>query len=383
MDSERVFVLDRTREGSAVLALDLRTGREHWCSEGSGLPLAPKADSDWRPALADGNRLVYRSDSGLACLDTRTGGALWRASVTAESDVYHDVVVVQVDWTISLLSAENGRLLKKKDLKKALTARHPQNKFTTGSAISETHIFVCDQLGTLWALDRERLDPVWSHCPAGTVGGLNSPQIVRGRLYANTVSWERGVPNHLYCWGPAKAGESPGASAPDVIETEGELPFVIVESLNRRQVTRKAPFHEAGGPFTVYRCRLDDGGAEFLFADRVGRGGGLLHGAAEALWVSSVEQGEALLRAFRASMPPDRRMKKPAPPLRVNPPTLFKGVDLLGPGGKQCRLWTSLDGEAELVVEWDAKTKKGLVREKDDIFREGVLKLIADLLVRR
>ncbi len=379
-----IFLLDRTRpEEPGVLSLDPRTGQERWRTSGSRLPSPPRADGDWRGALAESNRLVYRTEEGLACVDARNGRGLWKAETVRESTVYRDVIVATHERTVWVLSAETGRLLRKKDLTKALSARHPGNRLTIGCAISETHVFVCDELGTLWALDRESLEPVWSHCPAGTVGGLNSPQIIRGRLYANTVSWERGVPNHLYCWGPAKEGESPGPNDIDVAETEGELPFVIVEVYPRQQLTKRAPFHETGGPFTVFRCRLEAGGAEFFFADRVAGGGGLLQGAAAALWVTTVKEGDGLLRAFRRSMPvKKRRMKGVGKGVRVKAPKALRGVDLHGPGVRQRRKWNSEDSDAELIVEWDTKAKRGVIRETEELFREGVLELMAGLLVR-
>jgi hypothetical protein len=156
-----------------------------------------------------------------------------------------------------------------------------------------------------------------------------------------------------------------------------------MEVLTQRQLTKRPPFHEAGGPFTVYRCRLEAGGAEFFFADRVARGGGLLQGAAEALWVTTVKEGEAVLKAFRDAMPVSRRAKKRAKPVRVSPPTELKGVDLAGPGTLQRRKWNSLQNEAELLVEWDAAKTKGTFVEKDDLFREGVLNMIAGLLIRK
>jgi outer membrane protein assembly factor BamB len=382
---ESLFLFDDTDpDKPALLAVDPCTGQERWRSEGPALATAPRADGDWRAALAEGNRLIYRTEEGLACLDARTGQGLWKAATVRESTVYRDVIVATHERTVWMLSSETGRLRRKKDLTKALSTRHPGNQLTIGCAISETHVFVCDELGTLWALDRETLEPTWSHCPAGTVGGLNSPQIIRGRLYANTVSWERGVPNHLYCWGPAKEGEPPGPSDLDAIDTEGDLPFAIVEVLPRRQLAKRPPFQEAGGPFTVYRCRLEESGAEFFFADRVAGGAGLLRGAAAALWAAGVEEGEALLRAFQTAMPlKKRRVKRVGRGVGLKAPAHFRGVDLHGPGVRQRRKWNSPDNEAELIVEWDMKAMRGMIRETDELFREGVLALIAGLVSRR
>lgn len=384
MTSRSLFLLDCSQpDRAALLSVDPRTGDDQWRREGSNLRAMPRIDGTWQAALATGDRLVYRTEVGAACVDAHTGRDLWSVTTPRFCSVYGDVVVATEERAVWLLSSETGHTLRKRDLARVLTACHPSNRLTGGAAVSDTHVFVCDELGTLWALDVESLEPAWSHCPAGTVGGLNSPKILGGRLYANTVSWERGVSNHLYCWGPANEGESPGPSDTEASNGEGNLLFAIVETLSRRQVTKRAPFHETGGPFTVYRCRLEEGGAEFFFADRVVRGGGLLQGVAAALWVTGVREGEALLRAFQAAMPLQRRrVKGTGKGVRVKAPTILRGVDLHGPGVRRRRKWNSPDNEAELIVEWDTKAKRGMIRETDTQFREAVLGLIAGLLRR-
>ncbi len=384
------LILDKSqsRRSPYLVLLGVRDGVERWSCELKAVGLTSPI---WSLSVGatDSEFVVNVGEDGLAAFDAASGKLLWQVKKTfpglsqmgprGRTGVFEDRVVMVSDTLVTVLDARQGTAVVKKDLGKVLRARHKANHFTSAPVISNTHVFVGDVLGTLWALDAKTLEPVWDDRAEGTVGNLRVPSVFNGRLYIRDYTDEPRVPMHLYCWEPVASGEAAPAKSPlPKFETEGELPFEIEEVVPQRKLTKRAPYHEAGGPWTVYSCRLE-GGASFCFADRVSTKTYPIRGTEAALWVESTAAGEALLSAFKDSMP--HRKAKAGRAQRVKAPTVFKAIDLWSQGSRQRRKWIAQPEACELVVEWDSTTKQGRILEKDSNFRAAVLELIAGLVI--
>lgn len=384
---ESIVVLDTQRDDRMfLLALALRTGEEKWHLDLHKHGVKTNKYTRYWHGDVRGNKLLFRLENDLVCVDLEEGVLVWKTAVrgvTGPTGVGGHRVVGVNGATVSVLDLATGKILKKKDLSKVLRARHRANHLTSHPLISDTHIFVGDMLGALWALDVNTCEPVWDDRPEGTIGNLRGASLVNGRLYIGDYTEEPRVARHLYCWEPVGPGEAAPKSPLPKFESEGDLPFEIEEFAPRRKLTKRAPYHEAGGPWTVYRCWLeggDVGTAGFCFADRVSGKVSPIRGAEAALWVESAAEGEALLRAFKESMP--HRKAKTGRAQRVKAPTVLKAIDLGSQGSQQRRKWVAEPEACELLVEWDTKTKEGCIHEKDPDQRLAVLELIAGLVVR-
>jgi hypothetical protein len=361
-----------------LVAYDLRAGDERWRVDLHGLGLTP--GRDWDPHVL-GRNLVFRLEDGLAAVDPSRGELRWKVKVAGRPGFGDQQIVLAHERQLTACDVRDGRIVLKKDLGTALGRG---NEFTSAPLVSATHVFVGDLSGALWAFERESGEPVWSDRPAGTVGSLQAPRAFNGRLYAGDYTIEPRRPHHLYCWEPVPESEvsrQPRLVAPVSDEGEENPTGFVIEAVSKgRQLTSRSPFHAAGGEWSVYRCRMRDGGAVFHIGDRVKRGGGVLSGAEGALWVDSAEDGEKLLRLFRKAT--GVRGPRGAGG-RVKAPVRLSSVNLSGPGEQQRRKWTVPDDEGtELIVDWDLASKRGGFIEKDDLYRKGVVRLIAGLVSR-
>jgi outer membrane protein assembly factor BamB len=378
VDGECVFVVETPGRHERVLALSLDDGTQRWALELGRHRLRP--NPDWNAEVRR-DLLLFRTEAGVTAVSVRGGTPTWSVNIPGKVAFGRDRVAVVGPYEVTILDMA-GRTLVEADFRETLAARHCVNRFTSRPVLSDTHVFVGDLLGTLWALDVNTCEPVWDDRPEGTVGNLRSLTAINGRLYVGDYTDEPRTAMHLYCWEPVGALEAASRKAPlPEFETEGEIPFAIAEVTKRRQLTSQAPYHRGGGSWTVYHCRLQDAESDFWFADRVSRSPAPIRGAEAALWVRGAAEGEALLRAFRKAMP-SRKAKSGRHAQRVNPPTHLAAFDLGSQANRQRRKWIAQAGSAELFVEWDLETMRGRLVEKDPAQRAQVLALITGLATR-
>lgn len=374
-----LFLLAHGRpNGPHVLAVGARNGEETWAT--SLAELGVRAPSYWQCWTSIDGLFAFKTDRGaLVALEAGTGSLRWKTTTPGKVAASRHLVVAAEPTRIRVLDGVSGAVVRQADVRKLLAGRHALNVLSSSPIVSDTHVFVGDAMGTLWAFDLTTCQPVWDSRPPETHGNPRYMTTFGQRLYMGDYSDDWKDVRHLFCWEPLVSGEAEPPKVPlATFEFEGELPFSVEEVAERRRLTRRVPYHEKGGTWTVYRCRL--GQATFYVADRVSSKAGPVRGAVAALWVASATDGDSLLRAFRKAMP-DRRARVRGAALRVKPPTLLAAIDLASEGHKQRRKWLAADG-SELLVYWNAKTKEGKFMEKDPVNRRAFLETIAGLVAR-
>lgn len=390
-DEERLFVLrygDREHEGE-VWALDLLTGEEQWRFPVHEVDW-PAGLMKWRPQVSASGKLVFRTDTWLVCLDAKDGKLLWKLEEGYGQTVYGERVYLANRSRLRVLDIRDGSVLLDRDVGRDLKARKRSIRLTGRPAVSETHIFGLDEPGTIWAFDRETGEPVWDATPEGTTGfiGNEQPVIDNGRLYVATFSTNPKRPQSLYCFEQVDQAEVPkgGASLAlgGVEETKdewGPLGFEIVEQLDRRTLSDRAPYYKPGRGWSIHRCRLTEGGAGFFFGEKSGRKTALGTSGEAVLWVPSAKDGDALLKAFRKALG-QRKAAGEQAGRRVKTPTVLNSFSLVAADVPELRKWTSLDGGVEVLVSWDPEAKRGAFLEKDETYRKALVELVAGLVVR-
>lgn len=378
----RLLVLDQQREREhCVLSLSATDGSEAWMLALQDHGVRANRGS-WEPHVFGGT-LLFRLDDGIASVDVASGSLRWKVRVAGQPGFSAERVALASGSRLTVLDVADGRMLFTEDAGKVLGRN---NEFTSAPVVSDTHVFVGDDSGTLWAFELETGTAVWSDRPEETVGHLRAPTVFNGHLYMGDYTMDPRRPMHLYCWEPVQGcvARPPAPLAVEATEVAEENPtaFRIEAVMSRRQLTTRSPYHAAGGEWTVYRCRMRDGGAAFCFGDRVKRGAGAPSGAQGALWVESTDDADKLLRLFRKATGL-RGPRGAGAAVRVKGPTFLVGVNLSGAGKRQVRKWSTPDGDCELLVEWDAEAGQGGFIEKDDVHRREVVDLIAGLAVRK
>lgn len=391
-DGERLYLLRRgdVQGQGEVWAVDLLTGQDRWRFPVHEVD-SPAGLGKWRPQVSASGRLLFRTDTWLVCLNAATGKLLWKLEEGYGQTVQGERVYLAHRSRILVLDLRNGVVLLDRDVGKDLKRRNRSIRLTGRPAVSETHIFALDEPGTIWAFDRETGEPVWDLTPEGTTGfiGNEQPVIDNGRLYVATFSTNPKHPQSLYCFEQADdesqaagrarvAVPAPGGEAQ---QTSGPLLFEVLETLERRMLAKRAPYHKPGGPWTFYRCRLANGGGEFLFGEKGRRKTPLGTFGQAILAAASTKDADALLKAFRKAL----GKRKPAgegPARRVKTPTVANSFSLVAEDVPELRKLTSLDGSTELLIAWDPDKRRGAFLEKDESYRNAVLELIAGLAVR-
>ncbi len=78
-------------------------------------------------------------------------------------------------------------------------------RFATGLVVSETHFFIGDGTGRLYAFRKETAEPVWFHQPKGTNGYLGAQPAVDGNRLYLVSGGNAQRPGALYCYESAPA----------------------------------------------------------------------------------------------------------------------------------------------------------------------------------
>lgn len=391
-DASSVYVLCHGSESldARVVALDLGTGCcrwTFWAREAGG----GASPSMWAPSL-DGDFLVFQAGGNIACVDTRTGRLLWKAVNRAGLEVAEErVYVTHGTSKVCVLGLRDGSVHLERDVSPWLRRRHRANYLVGRPAISGTHVFSADASGCLWAFDRSTGEAVWNAAPsARAVFPSNTKPLIRGgRLFIATYSLDPNNPQHLYCFEQERTATMGQLAAVVSVVGDGEpdrerdpLAFEVIEVLPRRTLAERAPYHKPGRRWTFYRCRMSTGGGEFLFGEKATRRTALGTFGQSVLLAASAKDADALLKAFRKALG-KRRPGGERPARRIMAPTVMGSFSsLVAKDVPELRKLTSVDGSAELLLSWDPLQKRGAFLEKDEVYRDAVVRLIAGLAVR-
>lgn len=389
-----VYTVEADAQVGRMRALDLGTGEEVWRARVDGVAaLSSHLGMFPRLRLAvPKSRVVIDTDDGTAAYDVDTGTLAWRVPMRGHWAAYGDNVYLchrrhysDTPTEIVVLSIEDGHEVWKREYPEILSD-YAGSQLASQPGVTDTHIFIGDALGTLWAFDVNTGEPVWRHRPKGIKGlggylGTAIPVIVENRLYIPVA----GSPDHVLCYEQAGTGGVHTDSGIAVAGEDGQLRFEVLEVLKQQSMTTRAPYHASGGEWTALRCRC--GEANFFVAAR-GEGKGALSWGEGRIWVPAAADGDGLLRAVRQAF--EGRRTRPKRAQGVQPPTslgvafLGTGVDEAGTGegGWTHSKWSGEQGWPEFYVRWSEQEKAGVIAEKDEAYRKGVVELFASLVVR-
>lgn len=291
---------------------------------------------------------------------------------------------------ICVLSLRDGSVQLERDVSPWLRRRDRTNHLVGRPAISGTHVFSADATGRLWAFDRSTGEAVWNAAPsANAVFPSNTNPLIRGgRLFIATYSLDPNIPQHLYCFEQAPTVTIGQSAALVSLVGEAEcgrerdpLAFEVIEVLTGRTLDERAPYHKPGRGWTFYRCRMSTGGGEFLFGEKANRRTALGTFGQSVLVAASAKDADALLKAFRKALG-KRRPAGERPARRIMTPTVMGSFSLVAEDVPELRKLTTVDGSAELLIAWDPQQKRGAFLEKDEVYRDAVVRLVAGLAVR-
>jgi len=207
IDGRRIFA----GRGATMVCIDSETGSELWCTPMGDVGTPSLGVRG--PIVAEGRVIVQGSD-GIVTFDAETGKVAWAqpywgARAVCRGRLY---VIQAMSSTKSYMvfDVQSGKMLMSSDLVGAL-----KNKFKATSsgqwrgglaltrpAVSETHVFVGDDVGRLWASERETGEPVWFDLPDNHSGYLGGQPIIDGnRLYVTSMTLDQKKnPSALYCY---------------------------------------------------------------------------------------------------------------------------------------------------------------------------------------
>lgn len=199
-NDDRVFV----GRGDHLIALDLRTGKERWAvalREFGGGRDAGK----WIPMVAE-DKVVIGAGRGVGAFDVQDGSLAWYFPEGGVKTVYGGRVYLtrtREETSYFVLDLRDGRVIAESPITELIRKKWGIKEFrpSTHMAVSETHTFLGDGRGRLYAFARDTGEAVWQHRPKDMAGGFsgNVPVIAGGRLYITTLAWPPAKPR-LYCY---------------------------------------------------------------------------------------------------------------------------------------------------------------------------------------
>lgn len=197
-DASSVYVL----RGPELVALDLNSGEDLWTSSLEEAGGAPTVQGRSAPAVSHGV-VVITTLEGAAAFQAVDGRRAWHFPMSGRRAVYGDRVYLVTQDEYCVLDLRTGECLLRVPL-----ARNVERKwrlkgvqFSSQLAVSETHGFIGDLRGRLYAFERDTGEPVWMDRPEGITGFAgNIPVIAGNRLYISSFSVEPAPPPRLYCY---------------------------------------------------------------------------------------------------------------------------------------------------------------------------------------
>jgi outer membrane protein assembly factor BamB len=197
-DDSRVFV----GRGNDLVALDLDSGREVWTAPLTSLGGGWSTPGGWIPMVSMGH-LVINTQGGTACFSTEDGGVRWLFPRVGTRTVYDGRVYLVSAGTYHILDLKTGEHILTSPLAERTEKmwRLRSVGFPTQLAVSETHAFLGDYRGRLYAFARDTGEPVWMDHPEGISGFTgNIPVIAGNRLHISSSSMDPASPPRLYCY---------------------------------------------------------------------------------------------------------------------------------------------------------------------------------------
>ncbi len=153
---------------------------------------------------------MIRTPKGTVALDTVTGEPLWivKGFDSGWGMIYGNRVYLALPNTeFCVADLTSGQVLLDVRLEdRILSAWGLKNvRFATGLVVSETHFFIGDGRGRLYAFRKETAEPVWFHQPKGTNGYLGAQPAVDGNRLYLVSGGNAQRPGALYCYESAPA----------------------------------------------------------------------------------------------------------------------------------------------------------------------------------
>jgi outer membrane protein assembly factor BamB len=197
-DGSYVYV----RRGSELVALDLETGEDVWAAPLEGLGGASTVGGSSAPVVSS-DIVVINTLDGIAALHRSDGRAAWYFPQRGVRMVYGDRVYVVTRDEYCAVELRTGACLLRvplaRNLEKKWRLKHVQ--FSSHLAVSETHGFIGDLHGRLYAFERDTGEAVWMDRPEGITAFAGSIPVIAGsRLYISGFSMEPAPPPRLYCY---------------------------------------------------------------------------------------------------------------------------------------------------------------------------------------
>ena len=200
------------RHPARLVCLDVETGKTNWVVDLNQTKEDPSvgvaADLRVGPVVF-GNKVLAATPFGIAAFDAGTGALLWSHHVHAGPfSPYGDrlYVVTGLNYTgYRVVDMNTGSALLDREVSDDIARAfyfEERVGLESSLAVTETHTFVGDNVGRLWALERDTGEPVWFDHPetATPYVAVRVPIISEGRLYINGFSMDPDRPQHLYCY---------------------------------------------------------------------------------------------------------------------------------------------------------------------------------------
>ena len=207
-DSGAAATSDRVIVGSGqhLVCLSLETGDHVWRASMEPVEVDLARGKMW--PVIHGDRVISNGAWGIIGFDINTGEKAWHYMHPCWKAVA-DGRVYCLSKEYAVLDARTGKVLVFAPVTKRI-----QEKFgakSTGKwrggmnfarpTVWGDHIYVGDDDGRLWAIEKETGEPVWFHKPKGCTGYLNAEPVIDGnRLFITSFSMDSKRPPALYCY---------------------------------------------------------------------------------------------------------------------------------------------------------------------------------------
>lgn len=188
--------------GPELVALDLNTGEDIWAAALNEMGGAPTIGGRSTPTVSNGI-VVVNTIEGTAAFHSDDGRAAWYFPSGGARTIYDGRVYVATRDEYHVLDLQTGTRLLHVPLAQRVEKkwRLKQVQFYSQLAVSETHGYIGDLKGRLYAFERDTGEPVWMDRPEGvTAFAGNIPVIAGNRLFISSFSMEPAPPPRLYCY---------------------------------------------------------------------------------------------------------------------------------------------------------------------------------------
>jgi outer membrane protein assembly factor BamB len=197
-DETNVYVVS----GDELLAINTSNGTVRWRallrSVGGAITLPGKS-----VPMASQGLVVIGAGGGTAAFRVSSGELAWLFPYYGTRAIYGGRVYLTTIDSCHVVDLATGEALLQVPLASLAETRWGLHgvQFSSHLAVSETHGFIGDTRGRLYAFDRTTGEPVWMDRPKGITGfSGNIPVIAGNRLYISSFSMAPAPPPRLYCY---------------------------------------------------------------------------------------------------------------------------------------------------------------------------------------